>query len=98
MGAKAWFPRQRRTTYAPPLLGAYPDPAREQVRITFPEGFGTGTLEVFDSQGRLVSTLPLGGRKTFAEMDLRGLSEGLYLVRLVFEGMAVADTKFTLLR
>jgi len=31
-------------------------------------------------------------------MDLRGLSEGLYLVRLVFEGMAVADTKFTLLR
>lgn len=73
---------------------AYPNPARDQVMITYPEGAEQGTLEIFDAQGRRVAVRPVQGRRGVVEMDLRGWGAGLYLARLLYEGRPLAEVKF----
>ncbi|HMQ77911.1 MAG TPA: hypothetical protein PKA92_17605, partial [Flavobacteriales bacterium] len=75
----AFYPPEKYTGNMTPLLGAFPNPARDRVMISYPEGAELGTLEFFDAQGRLKRTMALQGRKAFVEVDLNGWSEGLYL-------------------
>ena len=77
-------------------LQAYPNPVATTAWFTLPVGIPAGTLELLDAQGRLVRHLPV--RDLIAEVDVRGLEPGMYLARLIFEGMQVAETKFTVQR
>jgi len=42
--------------------------------------------------------IALQGRKAFCEVDLNGWSEGLYLVRLLFEGIQAGEAKFNVVK
>ncbi len=90
----AYFPAERKGWSDAPLLGAYPNPARDQVMITYPEGAEQGTLEFFDAQGRRVAVRPVQGRRGVVEMDLRGWGASPYLARLLYEGRPLAEVKF----
>lgn len=80
------------------VLGVYPDPAADRANITYPLGMEQGVLEVFDAQGALACRLPLGGTPAFKELDVRGLSPGLYMVRLLLDGHRMGEAKFTIAR
>ena len=68
------------------LLGNFPNPARAMTMIRYAmDGPGEVTLEVFDLQGRLVASRPLGfqsaGTRQYA-FTHPGLGAGLYLYRM----------------
>ncbi|MBK8949060.1 MAG: T9SS type A sorting domain-containing protein [Flavobacteriales bacterium] len=94
----AYFPADRKGWRIAPLLGAYPNPARDRVMISYPEGAEQGTLEFFDAQGRLVAVLPLNGRRAFHDVDMHSWGEGLYLARLLYEGRPMAEVKFNVVK
>ena len=78
-----------------PTLAAYPNPAKDRVVLAFPEWAADGTIQVFDAQGHLQATPTLSGQHAFTELSLSGWAEGIYLARLVFDGIAVGECKFT---
>ena len=59
----------------------YPNPAQSQLQVRTPANVGAATVQVFDSQGRLVSkaALPPGG----GAVALAALPPGLYVVRVL---------------
>ncbi len=64
----------------------YPNPARDaaKVRVDLPKG-GDATMELIDLQGRVVSQIPneyLGTGVNVIDLDLNGLSQGLYFFNL----------------
>lgn len=79
-------------------LMAYPDPAQDRVRITYPAD-AIGTLEVLDAQGRVALKVYTAGHPSFYELDVRSWAPGIYLARLVREdGVVIGETKCTVLR
>lgn len=100
MPRSAWIPIRRghAVLVDQPVLQAYPDPATDRVQITYPKGLEEGRLEVFDAQGAQVRSVPLAGTPAFKEVDVANLRPGLYLVRLVLDGMQLGETKFTVAR
>lgn len=81
-----------------PALAAYPNPATERVMLAFPEWAGEGSIQVFDAQGRLQVMHALAGQPAFVEVSLRDWSEGIYLARLVMDGLALGECKFTVMK
>ena len=69
---------------APPGWQLYPNPAQGQVHVRMPASVGAAVVQVFDSQGRLVSkaALPPGG----GAVALAALPPGLYVVRVLGAG------------
>ena len=68
------------------LPSPYPNPAHRQATVRFAvpdEAKGAARLELFDLLGRRVQTVRItaGGRQE-TQLDLRGLSSGLYFLRL----------------
>lgn len=57
-----------------------------------------GTLQLFDSQGRLMNDIPLGGQLAFKVIPLNGYAEGLYLTRVILDGFVLGETKFTVIK
>lgn len=78
-----------------PALAAYPNPAKDHVVLAFPEWAAGGTIQVFDARGQLKATPSLSGQHAFTELSLGGWAEGIYLARLVLDGIAVGQCKFT---
>lgn len=62
-------------------LQAYPNPAREAVRIKLLGPAATAPLEVYDATGRLLRTLPAPAPGTEAVLPLASLPAGLYVLR-----------------
>ena len=69
---------------APSGWQLYPNPAQDQVHVRMPASVGAAVVQVFDSQGRLVSkaALPPGG----GAVALAALPPGLYVVRVLGAG------------
>jgi len=57
----------------------FPNPSRDVVRLQLPGSFGPVMVQVFNTQGQLVTqaALPAGG----GVMNLAALAPGLYVVR-----------------
>ena len=78
-------------------LEVYPNPA--SVRATFfikSATPTTGTLQLFDLQGKLIRTQPFA-TNTF-ELDAKGLPPGMYMFRLESEGHPIAAGKIIVQR
>lgn len=62
----------------------FPNPARDAVRVQLPGSFGPATVQVFSTQGQLVSqaALAAGG----GTVNLATLAPGLYVVRVMGPG------------
>lgn len=75
-----------------PDVAAYPNPASTSITLTYqlPQGQNTGTLGVYDSQGKQVATVPVGQHFTSVLFDVSTLPKGVY-----FYGLAGgATTRF----
>lgn len=81
--------------YGKPLLGAYPNPARDQVRFVFPPGSEGALLRVFDPMGREVLRKRTEVANGLIELPLKGASSGIYLARLEREGFNFGEVRFT---
>ncbi|MFN8408231.1 MAG: T9SS type A sorting domain-containing protein [Flavobacteriales bacterium] len=81
-----------------PVVGAYPNPAKDRLMITWPAEVDAGTLEVIDARGRSVLSQALGSRTGFVELDVRGWADGLYLARVLRDGQVVGETKCAIAR
>jgi hypothetical protein len=57
----------------------FPNPADHYLTI---ENAGNSILEIFDLQGKLMSTIALDGNKT--NLDISGLYQGLYLLKFIY--------------
>jgi hypothetical protein len=62
-------------------FSVFPNPSAGHVQVEVPPGFGQFEVQLLDAQGRLVRRHAGSGRHF--NMELVGLAEGLYLVRLV---------------
>lgn len=64
-----------------PILGVYPNPTQDNIRITFTSQ--AATLKLTDVAGKTVRylSLPIGVSET--QLDLNGLSAGLYLLQVI---------------
>jgi hypothetical protein len=93
-----WKPAKRKGTLETPALGVLPNPASDLIAFTYADGLEAGVLDIHDAQGHLLRALPLSGGKGLLESNVRGLPNGLYTVRLVLEGRALAHTQFTVAR
>ena len=85
------------------LLGAWPNPARQDLAVSFalPLGGARGTLELIDLAGRRVASADLSGlsagRHRVALLERRAVTPGVYLVRLTHGG-EVKSLKVAVLR
>ncbi|NUM78762.1 T9SS type A sorting domain-containing protein, partial [candidate division KSB1 bacterium] len=83
-------------------LGIYPNPFNPSAKITYSLATpGTVELTLFDMNGRQIQTLvrefrPAGSQQIL--LDSRGLSAGIYFVRLQFEGKLLAQRKAVYLK
>ncbi|MBX7129163.1 MAG: T9SS type A sorting domain-containing protein [Flavobacteriales bacterium] len=81
-----------------PVVGAYPNPAKDRLMITWPAEADGGALEVTDAQGRVVLTQSLAGHTAFLELDVRAWADGLYLARVLRDDRVVGETKCAIVR
>ena len=81
-----------------PLIGVVPNPAKDRVVFTYPDGVESATVLIQDAQGRIVLEVPLNGRRGMSEVGILGLDEGLYLATIVLDGMELGTTRFTIVR
>lgn len=81
-----------------PLVGAYPNPAKDRLMITYPIAGETGSLEVMDALGRTVLSQSLAGHASFIELDVRGWNDGLYLARVLRDSQVLGETKCAIVR
>lgn len=81
-----------------PVVGAYPNPAKDRMMITYPADLEGATLQVLDATGRSVYTERVGSGTAFTELDVRGWNEGLYLARVLQLGAVIGETKCAIVR
>jgi hypothetical protein len=77
---------------------AYPNPAKDRLMITYPAVLLEGTLELLDARGSAIRSESLAAHPGFIELDVRSWSDGLYLARVVTDGVVVGETKFAVAR
>lgn len=66
----------------PPYTFTYANPAHSRWRVSHSLPLGGATLEWVDLQGRVLLRRPLPAGEGDTEVDLSGMADGLYLVRL----------------
>ncbi|MEM7657101.1 MAG: right-handed parallel beta-helix repeat-containing protein, partial [Bacteroidota bacterium] len=64
-----------------PRLQCFPNPTTDELQVQFPLLLEQGTLSVLDLQGRMLQSMPLT-RSDHAVISLRGLSAGMYGIRV----------------
>jgi hypothetical protein len=66
-------------------VSLFPNPAIDKLIITFPENSKNHTLSMTDMQGRIASPV-VTFQGNSAELDVQGIAEGIYFVRVVHDG------------
>lgn len=79
----------QKTSGLPPLdhaekLRVSPNPTLGPIRIEIPENIDFQTIEIFNSHGIILKTVPWSGGET--AFDLGGLPEGLYFIKVRTKG------------
>ena len=62
-------------------LSFYPNPAKNEIKVTGTNNSNLNTVEIFDVTGNLVKTVGAKNRLNDFNVDLANLSEGLYLLK-----------------
>jgi hypothetical protein len=71
-------------------ISVYPNPAKDYVTVELPENTA-GTLALFDLNGKIVINQPVRGN--VATINTTSLSAGVYMLRLVQDGVAGIGVK-----
>jgi Secretion system C-terminal sorting domain len=82
-----------------PALSAQPNPSIGMVYITYqlPEGIETCEMEIMDSNGQIIEKRMAAG-KGLEEWNCKECSSGIYLIRIVTEGIELAVTKVSIVK
>ncbi len=79
--------------FVKPTLGAFPNPTNGITYISYPaDADGVASIELYDEIGRTVSIHQLTG-KGILELNMAKQPAGIYLIRLMLEGKAIAENK-----
>jgi hypothetical protein len=68
----------------------WPNPANESLTVLLPEGFAGGRLQLFSPLGHLVDEVRPAPGAGSVQMNLRGLSPGIYVLRAGAETFKIA--------
>ena len=74
-------------------LSIYPNPASDHISLIFPEGFEPTKGEIFDIMGRKVKN----NIQDFEEINISGLSSGIYIIKAKDEKGRIAVGKFQII-
>jgi Secretion system C-terminal sorting domain len=83
------------TPIATPEIKVYPNPAVDYVRVDLPENASTGTLTIFDANGRQVREVTPAEGDTYVELSLQEYSNGIYWVRWMQKDATPVTKKLT---
>ncbi len=75
----------------------FPNPAKDQLRVTWKSTAGVERIDVFDMRGRLVQSQNIGFGVSMADLNVSELGQGVYVARLVSD-QGMASAKFTILK
>ncbi|MEO8067830.1 MAG: NosD domain-containing protein [Flavobacteriales bacterium] len=89
------LPDPRNSIALEPVLQVQPNPTSARLWITFGTQVQADRVHVHNAQGQLVWHQTLADRTGIVELNVKDWSNGLYLATLLFEGMPVGETKFT---
>jgi len=71
-----------------------PNPITDQALITFEQTLPAAAIvQIMDAQGRVVRTLTSTGSTTLV-LERRGLTSGVYVLRITDEGTAIGAARF----
>lgn len=93
-----WEPRRRTWTAEDMLLSAYPNPANDRIMVTLPQEAPESRLDIYDAQGRLMTTQSLKLGLPFLELNVQEWAPGLYLGSLSVDGFRLGEVKFNIVR
>ncbi len=88
-------PRPRNRLIAQPELQAQPNPATDELWLTYGPELQADEVVIHGAQGQVLWHEVLSDGSGIVEIDLKGWSSGLYLATLLREGITVNVTKFT---
>lgn len=75
-------------------LEVYPNPAQDFVQIQTNLGTAQGILYIYNSQGQLMTQLPVTKTNQVVELNLKDWTVGIYLYELVSNNESIAQGKF----
>jgi hypothetical protein len=70
----------------PQRIELYPNPAKDEASLTFAKGFTAATVRMFDLQGRLIHSIELEENTLVYQLNLSGVTAGVYLLHVVVDG------------
>jgi hypothetical protein len=73
-------------------ISLYPNPVRNDLRVTVPQPLSNGQIDIYNLIGSRVYTQAL---TSTAELDLSALEGGIYVVRITDAGHTLITKKFT---
>ncbi len=84
-------------TIEKPFLEVYPNPARSYITAEYHlDNFKTGKLVIVNTEGKMVRQVPLKYAEDKARIDLKPLSNGVYLIKLIANGKKQQTVKFSI--
>jgi len=79
------------------LINVYPNPANQLVTIDINgQEFETGTIQIYNLAGKEVQTTDLLASQNAVKLNVAGMDNGVYLVKVVTNGNAVNTQKLTI--
>jgi len=77
------------------ILEVFPNPARSTAIVVFDRGSesGAGELRMLDLHGRTLSSQRIADEQVVVQLDLFGLSSGIYVIELRFNDQPSVQTK-----
>lgn len=73
----------------------YPDPAKDQLKITLPQNISNGQVDIFNLLGSKVASQSVSSNETVKSFDLSAVEAGFYVAVITEGGKFVAAKKFT---
>jgi hypothetical protein len=73
----------------------YPNPVRNQLKLTLSQNLTNGQIDIYDLIGSRVYSQPINNRETIKDFDLTTLETGIYVARISDNGKILATRKFT---
>jgi hypothetical protein len=79
-GNRAQIPSEQKGLFSQTDFSITPNPAKNQVQITFPSSGSTGIIRVYDAWGSLQNIVETGEGQSLQLLSLDGIASGIYTI------------------
>jgi carboxypeptidase T len=80
------------------IFALFPNPASSTVRLDFGQQIATGTIQVFDLMGKLISTTHLNGTSHLVDLSIEQYDQGIYSVVYVSDEQITSTKRLVIVR